>query len=68
MRENLIKGIDVVLAWVAGKTSDFCAGKEMWAHWLRARIELKGLMVAKACNASNLLLTGFRLEIVRPAA
>jgi Glu-tRNA(Gln) amidotransferase subunit E-like FAD-binding protein len=26
------------------------------------------VMVAGACNASNLLLTGFRLEIVRPAA
>lgn len=51
-----------------GRASGFYAGRRMRARWLRGQIELKELMVAKACNVSNLLLTGFRLEIVRPAA
>ena len=54
-----------------GKSHYVARGKlaSAWKQkgWLRSH-PCANSLVAGACNASNLLLTGFRLEIVRPAA
>lgn len=47
---------------------EFLCWQENAAHWLQGLIEVKRLMVAKACNVSNLLVVPFERSSAEAAA
>jgi len=66
MRKKLVEEIDVVLVWRLnrwGRASDLYFGRRTRARWLQGQIALKGLMVAKACNVTNLLVVPFERSL-----